>query len=85
MKSKFLVEKRLDEVTPINYELQKHDGRVYVWLYKAGLEQINRIMIGTLTKTTKRGWTITSNWLSQKPINIFLDRASFTEEDNPKT
>jgi len=77
MKTYYIVEMSNATTRKIIYEIRNIDNWLCASLVKVdGLEK-QRLPIGTLVKTTKRGWTIKSYWLTSNATRIFLPRGNF--------
>lgn len=76
MKSYRLIEKRNDLTKKITYEVEIWENENEPAIYLTGRDK-DRVFFSGKIAETKRGWTITSWWLTSKPIKIFLPRENF--------
>lgn len=77
MKNYLLIEKAAPEGFEVKWLLQSDGLTYHAKAYGTHDSHENAVIVGYLFKETKRGWTIRCNWLTSKPVDVFLPRENF--------
>lgn len=64
----------------IRYTIEEIDHGINIYLHHCDTNVNDTIIIGHLINETKRGWTISSNYLAIRDIKIFLPREIFEKK-----
>lgn len=85
MKEIYLVQKHFGSDEPTRLKIVNNEAGSFVYFKECGDLTNKWTILGTLDKTTKRGWTVNTFWLTSKLVQFFVPREDFTEtEVEPK-